>query len=83
MEKVVNAVASVSSYNGTPVRTGNWLSEHETVEMRLRKRGEQTHMTFPMSLNKAPGLHNLMASSRQSRVVRINFRDSSSTLPTG
>ena len=41
------------------------------------------YITLPISRNRAPGLQIFMASSMDSRVVRISLSESSSILPTG
>jgi len=46
----------------------------------LHKSG--TDITFPISRNKAPGLHIVIAASRAFRVVLISFLESSSISPT-
>lgn len=42
-----------------------------------------TYIVLPRSRKSVPGLHSLMASSRQWRAVRMSFFWSSSTRPTG
>lgn len=81
----MNTVSAIRSHSRTSVRSGKWFSENRD---RVRPRAEGsifrfTYIVFPMSLNNAPGLQILIASSKHCRAVRIRLRDSSSTRPTG
>lgn len=86
MEEIIDAVTGIGTDNCTPICTCNRLSlnERQALDQNQKKiTGKAAHITLPMSRSKAPGLHILMASSRDSRVVRISLAESSSISPTG
>ena len=87
----MNPVTTVLSNHSAAVRARNRFAVH-TIKMSERKRllrsekpekERYNQIVFPRSRNRAPGLHSLMASSNECRVVRISLADSSDISPTG
>lgn len=85
MKEVIDAVPRIRSHGCTTIRTCNGFSNLLEISQRVMDKLSicKTCMTFPMSRNKAPGLHILIDSSKQLRAVRISFLESSSISPTG
>ena len=84
MEELVDSVGRESSYHRAAFALGNWFTGMGSVgHVEIIAQTQDTYITFPISLQRAPGLQILIAASRHSRVTRISFSDSASIFPTG
>lgn len=81
----MDTVSTICSHSRTSMSPCQRLTKARRLTLCKKKRGgdKRACIILPISLNRAPGLHILIDSSRQMRAVRISFSDSSSTRPTG
>lgn len=93
VEEIVNPVACIRPHDGAPVRARDGLTAPTQPPSRINESRDAhagpldvvawTYIVFPRSRKRKPGLQSLIASSKHSLAVRINFCESSSIRPTG